>query len=150
MYVHVRTRCSKGFCFNLWPISPFNTQTMHIKSFYKQQYCYVSLKTLYPGGIQTRVFSFLRRMRCPLHHAARANLKVGSGGDVLVESSTPCSKEIGAMGREIESRQGICRVVIFTYIFKKKKLKVHNLQVKNLEAFTTSWSELCTFRNYKF
>jgi hypothetical protein len=41
----------------------FNTQTMHIKSFYTQQHCYVSLKTLYPGRIRTRVFSFLRRMR---------------------------------------------------------------------------------------
>jgi hypothetical protein len=29
-------------------ISPFKTQTMHIKSFYTQQHCYVSLKTLYP------------------------------------------------------------------------------------------------------
>jgi hypothetical protein len=50
----------------------FNTQTMHIKSFYTKQHCYVSLKTLYPGGIWTRVFSFLRRMRCPLRYAARA------------------------------------------------------------------------------
>jgi hypothetical protein len=50
----------------------FNTQTMHIQSFYTQQYCYVSLKTLYPGGIRARVFSFLRRIRCPLRHAARA------------------------------------------------------------------------------
>jgi hypothetical protein len=40
-------------------ISPFNTQTMHIKSFYTQQHCYVSLKTLYPVGIRTRVFSYL-------------------------------------------------------------------------------------------
>jgi hypothetical protein len=39
---------------------------IHIKSLYTQQHCYVSLKTLYPGGIRTRVFSFLRRMRCPL------------------------------------------------------------------------------------
>jgi hypothetical protein len=45
---------------------------MHIKSFYTQQHCYVSLKALYPGGIRTWVFSFLKRMRCPLHHAARA------------------------------------------------------------------------------
>jgi hypothetical protein len=51
-------------------ISTFNTQTMHIKSFWTQQHCYVSLKTLYPGGIRTRVFSFQRRMRCPLRHAA--------------------------------------------------------------------------------
>jgi hypothetical protein len=31
-------------------------------------------KTLYPGGIRTRVFYswFLRRMRCPLGHAAKA------------------------------------------------------------------------------
>jgi hypothetical protein len=29
-------------------------------------------KTLYPGGIRTWVFLFLRRMRCPLRHAARA------------------------------------------------------------------------------
>jgi hypothetical protein len=34
------------------------------------QHCYVSLKILYPGGIQTRVFVFLRRMRYPLRHAA--------------------------------------------------------------------------------
>jgi hypothetical protein len=27
-------------------ISPFNTQTMHIKSFYTQRHCYVPLKTL--------------------------------------------------------------------------------------------------------
>jgi hypothetical protein len=52
-------------------ISPFNTQTMHIKSFYTQQQCHGFLKTLYPGGIRTRVFSFLRRMRCPLRHAAK-------------------------------------------------------------------------------
>jgi hypothetical protein len=32
-------------------IAPFNTLIMHIKSFYTQQHCYVSLKTLYPGGI---------------------------------------------------------------------------------------------------
>jgi hypothetical protein len=49
----------------------FNTQTMYIKSFYTQQHCYVSLKKLYPGGIRTRVFLFLRQMRCPLRHAAR-------------------------------------------------------------------------------
>jgi hypothetical protein len=54
------------------PISPFNAQAMHIKSFYTQRHCYVSLKTLYPGGIRTRVFLFLRQMRCPLRHAARA------------------------------------------------------------------------------
>jgi hypothetical protein len=45
---------------------------MHIKSFYTQQHCCVSLKTLYPGGIRTRVFLFLRQMRCPLRHSARA------------------------------------------------------------------------------
>jgi hypothetical protein len=45
---------------------------MHIMSFYTQQHCYVSLKTLYPGGIQTRVFLFVKQMRCPLRHAARA------------------------------------------------------------------------------
>jgi hypothetical protein len=59
----------------LWPMPLFllsNTQTMHIKSFYAQQHCYVSLKTLYPGGIRTRVFLLLRRVRCPLRHAARA------------------------------------------------------------------------------
>jgi hypothetical protein len=37
-------------------ISPFNSQKMHIKSFCTQQHCYVSLKTLCPGGIRTRVF----------------------------------------------------------------------------------------------
>jgi hypothetical protein len=52
-------------------ISPFNTQTMHIKSFYTQQHCYVFPKTLYPGRIWTRFFSFLRRMRCPLRYAVR-------------------------------------------------------------------------------
>jgi hypothetical protein len=34
----------------LWPIPSFllfDTQTTHIKSFYTQRYCYVSLKTLY-------------------------------------------------------------------------------------------------------
>jgi hypothetical protein len=52
-------------------ISPFNTQTMHIKTFYAQQHSYVFLKTLYPGGIRTRIFS---RMWCPLCHAARADV----------------------------------------------------------------------------
>jgi hypothetical protein len=32
-------------------ISPFNTQTMHIKSFYVYTTALLSLKTLYPGGI---------------------------------------------------------------------------------------------------
>jgi hypothetical protein len=69
-------------------ISPFNTQSMHIKSFYTQQHCYVSLKTLYPGGIRTRVFLFLRRMRCPLRHAAIGQLfelmfKIGTLGGSL-------------------------------------------------------------------
>jgi hypothetical protein len=41
-----------------------------------QQNCYVSRKTLNPGGIRTRVFSFLRRMQCPLRHAARAPSKI--------------------------------------------------------------------------
>jgi hypothetical protein len=40
-------------------ISPFNTQTKHIQSFYARQHCYVSLKTLYPGEIRTRVVSSL-------------------------------------------------------------------------------------------
>jgi hypothetical protein len=40
---------------------------MHILSFYTQQHCYA----LYPGGIRTRVFLFLRQMRCPLCHATR-------------------------------------------------------------------------------
>jgi hypothetical protein len=38
----------------LWPMPlflHFNAQTMHFKSFYTQQQGYVSLKTLYPGGI---------------------------------------------------------------------------------------------------
>jgi hypothetical protein len=52
-------------------ISLFNTQTMHIILFFTQQHCYVSLKTLYPGRIRTWVFSFVRRMRCPLRYAAR-------------------------------------------------------------------------------
>jgi hypothetical protein len=43
------------------------------KSIYTEQYCYFSYKPIYPGGIQTRVFSFLRCMRCPLRHAARAS-----------------------------------------------------------------------------
>jgi hypothetical protein len=30
-------------------ISPFDIQTMHIKSFYAQQHCYVSPKKLIPG-----------------------------------------------------------------------------------------------------
>jgi hypothetical protein len=67
----------------LWPtplLLLFNTQTMHIKSFYTQQHCYVSLqKNLYPGGIQTRVFLFLRQMRCPLRHAAMAKKTFKNG-----------------------------------------------------------------------
>jgi hypothetical protein len=51
-------------------ISPFNKQTMHVKSLYTKQH--VFLKILYPGGIQTQVFSFLRLMQCPLRHAAMA------------------------------------------------------------------------------
>jgi hypothetical protein len=43
---------------------------MHAKSIYTQQHCYVSLKTFV--GIQTLVFSFLRRVRCPLRNAAGA------------------------------------------------------------------------------
>jgi hypothetical protein len=74
-----RTQCWNHrnlFFIILWPMPLFllstHTQTMHIKSFYRQQHCYVSLKTLYPSRIRTRVFSFLRRMRCPLCRAARA------------------------------------------------------------------------------
>jgi hypothetical protein len=39
-------------------ISPFKTQTMHIKSLYTQQHCYVSQQTLYPGGIRTQGLTF--------------------------------------------------------------------------------------------
>jgi hypothetical protein len=44
-----------------------------LSHYYTQQHCYVSLKTLYPGGIRTRVFLFLRRMWCRLRHAAKAS-----------------------------------------------------------------------------
>jgi hypothetical protein len=56
----------------LWPMPLFlstHKQCILGRSFYVQQHCYVSLKTLYPGGIETRVFLSLRRMR----HAARAS-----------------------------------------------------------------------------
>jgi hypothetical protein len=72
-------RCGAGirqnFFSKFWPMPLFllfNTQTMHRKSFHTQQHCYVPLKNFYPGGIRTRVFLFLRRMRCPLRHADRA------------------------------------------------------------------------------
>jgi hypothetical protein len=54
-----------------------------IKSFYTQQHCYVSLQTLYPGRIQTQVFSFLRRMRCPLRHAAISFWKIQNCSIIL-------------------------------------------------------------------
>jgi hypothetical protein len=60
------------FVANAFIVSPFNTYAMHFKSSYTQQQCNVSPNTLYPGGIRTRVFLFLRRMRRPLRHAARA------------------------------------------------------------------------------
>jgi hypothetical protein len=41
-------------------------------------YCHVFLKTFYPGGIRTQVFTFLRRMRCPLCHAARARIQISN------------------------------------------------------------------------
>jgi hypothetical protein len=64
---HVGTNFSENFInFLEIFISPFKTQTMHIKSSYTQQHCYVSLKILYPGGIRTWVFLLLRWMRCPL------------------------------------------------------------------------------------
>jgi hypothetical protein len=57
-----RPKCSPTHFFHFFVaiafISPFNTQTMPIKSFYTQQHCYVSLKTFSPGGFRTRVFSF--------------------------------------------------------------------------------------------
>jgi hypothetical protein len=31
-------------------------------------------ETLYPGGIRTQVFLFLKRMQCPLRHAAKAEV----------------------------------------------------------------------------
>jgi hypothetical protein len=31
-------------------------------------------KNLYPGGIRTRVFLFLRQMRSPLRHTAKAKI----------------------------------------------------------------------------
>jgi hypothetical protein len=54
----------------LWPMSLFLlfiSQTMHINLFYTQQHCYVSLKTLHPGGIRTRVFCSWGR--CDVHCA---------------------------------------------------------------------------------
>jgi hypothetical protein len=52
----------------LWPMSLFllstHKQCICIRSSYTQQHCYVSQLTLDPGMIRTRVFSFLRRMRC--------------------------------------------------------------------------------------
>jgi hypothetical protein len=112
-----------------WPksahFSHFNTQTIHIKSFYTQQHGYVSLKTLYHGGIRTRAFSFLRQMRCPLRHAARApilqhillkkcefkvwfllEIKASNWRSGPVVSFPPATEETGAMGVEIEPRQG--------------------------------------------
>jgi hypothetical protein len=57
-------------------------------------------------------------MRCPLGHAARAirffvkvnTLLSNALGRGLVVSSPPANEETGAMGHEIESRQGIGKV----------------------------------------
>jgi hypothetical protein len=62
---------SKSFCGPCLQFYSFKTQTMHLKSFYT--HCYVSLKHLFPGEIRTRVLISLRRMRCPLRHAASAS-----------------------------------------------------------------------------
>jgi hypothetical protein len=61
---------------------------MQIKSFYTQQHCCVSLKILYPGGIRTRVFLFLRRMRCPLRHATRAFYTNNENSDAQCRSTS--------------------------------------------------------------
>jgi hypothetical protein len=75
-------------------ISPFNTQTMHIKLFYTKQHCYVSLKTSFPGGIRTRVFLFLRRMRCPLRHAATGHLNNSLAAErVRTHDPTPIKRD---------------------------------------------------------
>jgi hypothetical protein len=56
----------------LFILLSFNTQTMYIKSFLYTTALLCFPKNLIPGGIRTRVFSFLRRVQCPLRHAARA------------------------------------------------------------------------------
>jgi hypothetical protein len=58
----------------LWPMPLFllSTHKQCILSYFIHNSIAVSLKTFYHGGIQTRVFLFLRQMKCPLLHAARA------------------------------------------------------------------------------
>jgi hypothetical protein len=66
---------------------------MHFKSFNTQQHCNVSPKTLCPGGIRTRVLSFLMQMWCPLRNTARAIL-----GNCLTNSSGhPAPKRRGQL-----------------------------------------------------
>jgi hypothetical protein len=48
----------------------------------------VSLKTLYPGGIWTWVFLFLRRMRYPLRHAARVNQVLFANWTIVIGGAT--------------------------------------------------------------
>jgi hypothetical protein len=98
-------------CFLLLFLGPmplflrFNTQTMHFKSLYTQQHCYVSLKTLYPGGIRSRVFLFLRRMRCPLRHAARAKQTDVANPEILI-SDPSTTRRPGCKGSSNIIRTG--------------------------------------------
>jgi hypothetical protein len=74
-------------------ISPFWThkQCIHIKSFYTQPYNYVSLKTSCPGGIRTWVVLFLRRLRCPLRHAAGAQFQFLARAGICSWLSEACN-----------------------------------------------------------
>jgi hypothetical protein len=89
-------------------ISPFKTQTMHIKSYYTHQHCYVSLKTLYTGGIRTRVFSVLRRMQCPLRHAAIGRaIYLSTYVGIFVNS--PINKHSSTVKNIRQSGHPVCR-----------------------------------------
>jgi hypothetical protein len=60
---------------------------MHIKYLHTQQYWHISLKTLYHGGIRTRVFLLLRRMRCPLR---RSDIFFSGKANVLIADPINC------------------------------------------------------------
>jgi hypothetical protein len=115
---------------------------MHIKTTVNNSNAVISLKSLFPGGIRTWDYLFLRRMRYPLRHNARANLKsltIMSRFDIVYHWSRNWTKNISWTKFNSDEKLGNTRDTVFVPgIFFAANAKVFFEYCRNAQKAVTS------------